>query len=100
MTTVSDLYDLFVTDTREDKRGNCFLLRGQLFKTFWSVIYFRIDVTFEIRTVFYRIHLLIDTDQIVRQHFISNGNGGEVSKIAERQRESVCERQRVGERKG
>ncbi len=75
-------------------------MRGQLFKTFWSVIYFRIDVTFEMRTVLYRIHLLINTDQIVGQQFISNGNGGEESKLAERHRESVCERQRVGERKG
>jgi hypothetical protein len=44
------------------------------------------------RTVLYRIHLLIDTDQIVGQHFISNRNGGEESKIAERQRERECVR--------
>ncbi len=39
------------------------------------------------RTVLYGIRLLIDTHQIVRQHFISKGNGGEESMIAERQRE-------------
>jgi hypothetical protein len=47
------------------------------------------NVTFEMRTVLYRINLLIDTHQIVRQHFISNGNGGEESKVMERQRESM-----------
>jgi hypothetical protein len=55
------------------------------------------------RTVLYGIHLL-DTHQIVRQHFRSNGNSGEERKIAERQtereRERMCERQHVGERKG
>jgi hypothetical protein len=30
--------------------------------------------------------------------FISNRNGGEESRIAERQREKVCERQRVVEK--
>jgi hypothetical protein len=59
---------------------------------------FCIDVTFEMRTVLYGIHLLIDTHQIVGQHFISNGNGGEESRIAERQRKRVCVRQRVGKR--
>jgi hypothetical protein len=39
------------------------------------------------RTVLYRIRLLIDTHQIVGQHFISNRNGREESKIVERQRE-------------
>jgi hypothetical protein len=39
------------------------------------------------RTVLYIIHLLIDVHQIVAQHFISKGNGGGESKIAERQRE-------------
>jgi hypothetical protein len=52
------------------------------------------------RTVLYGIDLLIDTHQMVEQHFISNGNSGEESKITERQRESVCERQHMGERKG
>jgi hypothetical protein len=54
----------------------------------------------KMRTVLSGICLLIDDHQIVEQHFISNGNGGEESKIAERPRESVCERQPVGERKG
>ena len=48
------------------------------------------------RTVLYRICLLIDTHQMVRQHFILNGNCGEENNIVERQRESVCVRQRVG----
>jgi hypothetical protein len=51
---------------------------------------FRIDVTFEMRTVHHEIHLLIDAHQMVGQHYILNRNGGEESKIAERQRESVC----------
>jgi hypothetical protein len=51
------------------------------------------------KTVLYGICLLIDTHQIVRQHFISNRNGGEESEIVERQRESVCEAA-WGERKG
>ncbi len=60
---------------------------------------FRIDVTFEMRTVLYGIHLLIDTHQIVGQHFISNGNDGEENRIAERQRKRVCVRQCVGKRR-
>jgi len=52
--------------------------------------FFHIDVTFEMRTVLYRICLLIDVYQIVGQHFILNRNSGEESKIAERQRERVC----------
>jgi hypothetical protein len=46
---------------------------------------------FEIRTVLNRISLFIDTHKIVGQHFISNRNGGEETKIEERQR--VCVRQ-------
>ncbi len=42
------------------------------------------------RTVLYGIHLLIDAHEIVGQHFISKGNGREETKIAERQRESMC----------
>jgi hypothetical protein len=42
------------------------------------------------RTVLYGIRLFIDTHQNFGQHYISNGKGGEESKIAERQRESVC----------
>ncbi len=42
------------------------------------------------RTVLSGICLFIDTHKIVGQHFISNGNGGEESKIAERQREREC----------
>ncbi len=47
------------------------------------------------RKVLCGICLLIDTHLIVGQHFISNGNGGEESEIVERQKESVCVRQRV-----
>ena len=50
------------------------------------------------RTVLSGIHLFNDNLQIIGQHFILNGNGGEESKIAERQRESVCERQPVVEK--
>ncbi len=53
---------------------------------------FHIDVTFEMRTVLYGIRLLIDTHQIVRQHFISKGNGGEESMIVEIQRQRECVR--------
>jgi hypothetical protein len=45
---------------------------------------------FEIRTVLSGIRSFIDTHKIIGQHFISNRNGGEESKIAKRQRESVC----------
>ncbi len=45
------------------------------------------------RTVLNGICLLIDTHQIVGQHFISNENVGEESKIAERQRERECVRE-------
>jgi len=41
------------------------------------------------RTVLYGICLLIDTHQILGQHFISNKKVGEESELAERQRESV-----------
>ncbi len=57
---------------------------------------FCIDITFEMRTVHCKILLLIDVHQIVRQDFITNGYGGEESKIAERQRERVFVRQSVG----
>jgi hypothetical protein len=44
------------------------------------------------RTVLYGIRLLIDAHEIAGQHFISNGNSREESKIVERQRERerVC----------
>ncbi len=53
---------------------------------------FCVDVTFEMRTVLNGIKL---SDSI----FILNGDGGEESRIAERQREreKMCERQRVTE---
>ncbi len=60
---------------------------------------FHIDVNFKMRTVLCGICLLIDVHQFVRQHFISKGNGGEESKIAERQRGSVCVRQPMVKRR-
>jgi hypothetical protein len=56
---------------------------------------FCIDVTFEMRTVLRGIHLFNDTILNVRHHFILNGKGGEESRIAERQRERVCVRDRA-----
>jgi hypothetical protein len=60
---------------------------------------FCIDVTFEMRTVHHEICLFIDAHEIIREHYILNGNGGEESKIAEteRERERVCVRQHMGE---
>ncbi len=56
------------------------------------MIKFRIDVTFEMRTVLYGIPLFIDNSNLSGSIFITNGDGGEESRIAERQRESVCVR--------
>ncbi len=53
---------------------------------------------FEMRTVLSGICLFIDDLKLTDNIFISNGDGGEESRIAERQRESVCERQRVVEK--
>ena len=47
------------------------------------------------RTVLYRIHLLIDYLEMVDRVFISNIESGEKGKIAERQRERVCVRGRA-----
>jgi hypothetical protein len=52
------------------------------------------------RTVLCRIRLLIDELKMVDRVFISNIESREESKIAERQRESVCERQGIAENKG
>jgi len=52
------------------------------------------------RTVLYGIHLLIDNLKMVDRVFISNIESREESKIAERQRESVCERQSTAENEG
>jgi len=54
---------------------------------------FKLMLPFEMRTVHSGIRLFIDTYKIVGKHFISNGSRGEESKIAERPREKVCERQ-------
>jgi hypothetical protein len=48
---------------------------------------FRIDFTFEMRTVLSGIGLFIDNLKLSDNIFISNGDGGEESKIEERQRE-------------
>jgi hypothetical protein len=46
-----------------------------------------IDVTFEMRTVLYGIHLLIDNMKLLDRVFISKQDCGEESRIAKRQRE-------------
>jgi hypothetical protein len=70
--------------------------RGGLnYKYFGSVINFRIDVTFEMRTVLYGIRLFIDNMKGSDRVFISNGDCREESRIAERQRECVCKMQRI-----
>jgi hypothetical protein len=61
-------------------------------------MFFCIDVTFEMRTVLNGIRLFIDHSKLLDNIFISNGDGAKESRIAERQRESVCERQCVGKR--
>jgi hypothetical protein len=61
-------------------------------------MFFCIDVTFEMRTVLNGIRLFIGHSKSSDNIFISNGDGGEESRIAERQRESVCERQRMWKR--
>ncbi len=48
---------------------------------------FRIDVTFEMRTVLNGIRLLIDDTKLSDNIFISRQDGGEESRIAERRRE-------------
>jgi hypothetical protein len=53
---------------------------------------------FEMRTVLSGVCLFIDDLKSTDNIFISNGDGGQESRIAERQRESVCERQRVVEK--
>jgi hypothetical protein len=50
------------------------------------------------RTVLSRIRLFIDNLKLSENIFISNGDGGEEGRIAERQRERVCERQRMMEK--
>jgi hypothetical protein len=60
---------------------------------------FHIGVTFEMRIVLL-FCLLIDKLEMVNSFFISNIESGEESKIAERQREKVCERQSVAENTG
>ncbi len=53
--------------------------------------FFRVGATFEMRAVLYGIRLLIDKLKLVDRVFISNIESGEESRIAERQRERVCE---------
>jgi len=50
------------------------------------------------RAVLSGIRLFIDNLKLSDNIFISNGDGGEESMIAESQGESVCERQRVVEK--
>ncbi len=53
---------------------------------------FRVGATFEMRTVQYRIHLLIDKLEIHDRIFISKQFVQGESKTAERQKERDCER--------
>ncbi len=64
-----------------------------------TTIHSCIDVTFEMRTGLNRIHLFIDNIKLLDSIFILNRDSVEESRIAERQRESVCERQRIAEKK-
>ncbi len=59
-----------------------------------SALYFCLGATFEMRTVLYRICLLIDKVKTYDRVFISNNFCGEGSKTAERQKEKekVCVR--------
>jgi hypothetical protein len=50
------------------------------------------------RTVLYGIRLFIDNMKKSDSIFITKKDCGEESRIAERQRESVCERQRIAEK--
>ncbi len=61
-------------------------------------VYFRTDATFEMRTVLHGNCLFIVAHKSFGQDFISNGSGGEESKIAERQRWRMCVRQNVVEK--
>ncbi len=54
------------------------------------MIKFHIDVTFEMGTVLFGIHLFIDNSNLSDIIFITNGDEGEESRIAERQREREC----------
>jgi hypothetical protein len=50
-------------------------------------MFFHIDITFEMSTVLNGICLFIDHSKLPDTIFISNGDGGEKRRIAERQRE-------------
>jgi hypothetical protein len=58
-----------------------------LTKAAFTLATFRIDVTFEMRTVLYGIHLLIDDMKMSDRIFISNRDCGEEKRIVERQRD-------------
>ncbi len=55
--------------------------------------WFRIDVTFDMRTVLSGVSLFIDNLKSSDNIFISNRDGGEESRIAERQIERECVRE-------
>jgi hypothetical protein len=64
-------------------------------QTLSSLKCFHVDATFEMRTVQYRICLLIDKLEIHDRVFISKQFVQGESKTAERQKERDCEKQRV-----
>ena len=53
--------------------------------------YFRIDVTFEMRTAFHKSCLFNDKLKVIARDFISKQKEGEKSKEAETEREKVSE---------
>jgi hypothetical protein len=63
---------------------------------------FHIGVTFDKSAVLNGIRLFIDNSKLSENFFISNGDGGEESKIEKRQREreSVCVCEAAHSRKG
>ena len=58
-------------------------------------MYFRVDVTFDMRTVLYGICLLIDSMIMVDRVYIQKQTVWGESKIAERQRKREGERQSI-----
>ncbi len=65
----------------------CFVKRSSAINS-----YFCIDVTFEMRTVLNGLRLFIDDIKSSDSIFITNGESGEESRVAERQKERVCVR--------
>ncbi len=82
----------FVATTVDFLSGACAIKPNTLVTCtiYSSVVFFRIDVTLDIRTDLYGIRLLIDNLKTLDRVFISKRDCGEESRIAERQREGEC----------